>query len=96
MKIRAVLACLAAAACAAPGAWENPGLDPGRWPLDRAECRSRAEAKAEKEFIRDQDIGQSSQWRSAMARYDAEKRAQALTIHCLKTKGYARAVKDGG
>ena len=95
MKIRAVLACLAVSACAAPGAWENPDLDPGRWPLDRAECRSRAEAKAEGEYIRDQDIGQPGQWQGAMARFDAEKRAQALTVHCLKTKGYARAVKDG-
>ena len=96
MKIRAVLTCLAVSACAAPGAWENPNLDPGRWPLDRAECRSRAEAKVEGEFIRDQDIGQPDQWRRAMARFDAGKRAQALYANCMKTKGYARAVKDGG
>ena len=94
MKALAVLACLAAAACAAPAPWENPDLDPGRWPLDRAQCRSRAEAKAEQEYIRDQDIGQPDPWHVAMARFEAEKRAQALTAHCLRTKGYARAVKD--
>ena len=96
MKAAAVLACLLAAACAAPGAWENPGLDPGRWPLDRAECRSRAQAKAEKEYIRDQDIGQPDQWKGAMARYDAEKRAHALYARCITSKGYAKTVKDGG
>ena len=94
MKIRAVLACLAAAACAAPGAWENPNLDPGRRSLDRAECRSRAEAKVEKEFIRDQGIGQPNQWQAAMAKFDAEKRTQSLTTLCLKAKGYTKAVKD--
>ena len=94
MKIRAALVCLATAACAAPGAWENPNLDPGRRSLDMAECRSRAEAKAEKEYIRDQDIGQPDQWQSAMARFDAEKRTQALYAHCMNTKGYARAAKD--
>ena len=94
MKALGVLACLLAAACAAPGRWENPNLAPGRWPLDRAECRSRAEAKAEGEYIRDQDIGQPGQWRDAMAKFEAGKRAQALYAHCMKTKGYARAVKD--
>jgi hypothetical protein len=96
VKAFAVLVCLAATACAAPAAWINPDLDPGRWPLDRAECRSRAEAKAEKEYRRDQDIGQPGQWRSAMAKFDAEKRARSLTILCLQAKGYAKAVKDGG
>ena len=96
MKALAVLAVLLAAACAAPAPWENPDLDPGRWPVDRADCRSRAETKAGKEYSRDQEIGQPGPWRSAMARFDAEKRARALTAHCLRTKGYARAVKDGG
>lgn len=97
MKAPAVLACLLATACAAaPGGWENPNLDPGRWPLDRAECRSRAEAKAEKEYIRDQDIGQPDQWLDAMVRFEAGKRTRALYAHCMKTKGYARAAKDGG
>lgn len=96
MKALAVLACLLATACTAPVSfsWINPDLDPGRWPLDRAECRNRAEAKAEKEYRRDQDIGQPGQWQSAMAKFDAEKRARSLTILCLQAKGYAKAVKD--
>lgn len=93
MRALAVLACLLAAACTAPAAWENPDLDPGRWPLDKAECRSRAEAKVEKEYRRDQDIGEPSQWQSAMAKFDAEKRTRSLTAQCLQAKGY---VKDGG
>lgn len=96
MRVPAVLTCLLAAACAAPAAWENPDLDPGRWPLDRAECRSRAEAKAGKEYSRDQDIGQPGQWQSAMAKFDAEKRTRSLTILCLQAKGYAKAAGDGG
>ncbi len=91
MKAAAVVACLAAAACAAPALWKNPDLDPGRWPLDRAECRSRAQAKAEGEYIRDQDIGQPDQWQEAMARYDAGKRVLALYAHCMTAKGYTRA-----
>ena len=94
MKALAVLTCLLAAASTAPVSWLNPDLDPGRWPLDRAECRSRAEAKVEKEFIRDQGIGQPNQWQAAMAKFDAEKRTQSLTTLCLKAKGYTKAVKD--
>ena len=94
VKALAVLACLAAAACTAPAAWENPDLEPGRWPLDRADCRSRAQAKVEKEYSRDQDIGQPSQWQSAMAKFDADKRTRSLYVQCLKTKGYTKAVKD--
>ena len=55
---------------------------------------ARCKAKAEGEYIRDQEIGQPDPWHVAMARFDAGKRAQALYAHCMKTKGYARAVED--
>ncbi|MEK9752631.1 MAG: hypothetical protein VW338_05390 [Rhodospirillaceae bacterium] len=90
----ALLAALGLAGCAQPKkVWQKPGLTEEQWVIDSANCRSRAQDLAERDYAGQPGadpagVDNANSYNALMRNYGAKRNQESLYRRCLESKGY--------
>ena len=92
--LAAALAMAGAAGCAAPKkVWQKPGMTQEQWAIDSANCRSRAQDLAERDYAASPEslpggADNADAYNAMMRTHNAKRGMEGFYRRCMETKGY--------